>query len=225
MQIALTGKKEAVVGTSLKKILSGGAGTPVSLCEEMSKHGIGVYGCYGLSEGGPCVATNRDNYNKYGSAGVMLNCCTAEFTENKEIVLKGDNIMLGYLNEDGTLTNPANGVFYTGDVGYMDEDGFIYIEGRIDDTIVFDDGTKLMPNAIEGEINKISGVNESIVYYRNGKLYAEVVVLKEEFIVPIKQTLQKTAFLGYRLGVINVGIEPLKKNALGKISRKLYVKG
>ncbi|MBO5713450.1 MAG: acyl--CoA ligase [Clostridia bacterium] len=224
MQIALVGKKEAIVGSSLKKVLSGGAGTPVSLCEKMAEYGIGVYGCYGLSEGGPCVAVNRDNYNKYGSAGVMLNCCTPTFEETGEIVLHGDNIMLGYLNEDGTLTNPANKTFYTGDVGYLDDDGFIYIEGRIDDTIVFDDGTKLMPNALEGEINKIDGVNESVVYYKNSKLHAEVVVLKEEYISAVKSVLQKNSFLGCRLNVVNVSIEPLKKNALGKVSRKDYLK-
>ena len=165
MQISLTGKKEAIVGNSLKKILSGGAGTPVELCQKMQEYGIGVYGCYGLSEGGPCVATNRDDYNKYGSAGVMLNCCGIKFEENGEIVISGENIMLGYLNADGTLTNRANGVFHTGDVGYIDDEGFLFIEGRIDDTIVFDDGTKLMPNALEGEINKVPGVNECLVLY------------------------------------------------------------
>jgi long-chain acyl-CoA synthetase len=190
----------------------------------MSGYGIEVFGCYGLSECGPCVSVNRDENNKYGSAGVMLNCNTATIEENGEIVIKGDNVMLGYLNADGTLTNRANGVFRTGDAGYFDEDGFIYIEGRLDDTIVFDHGNMLMPNSIEAEINKVPGVSESIVFYKNEKLCAVVTVYKEEFIEPVTKTLRENAYLGYRLGVVTVSIDPLKKNALGKLSRKEYLK-
>ena len=224
MQIKAFGNKEKVVGTSLKKILSGGAGTPKELCETMSLYGIQTYGCYGLSECGPCVAVNRDNYYKYGSAGGLLNCNTAKIKETGEIAITGCNIMLGYLNSDGTLNKVTDATFHTGDIGYIDNDGFIYISGRIDDTIVFLDGTKLMPTAIEEEINKISGVNESIVYYKNEKLCAYVCVYNEQVSEVVKAEILKTTYLGYRVNSVTVGIDPVIKNAMGKINRKAYLK-
>lgn len=223
-QIENAGSKEAVVGTRLRKILSGGAGTPASLCERMEKFGIAVCGCYGLSECSPCVSVNRDGYNKYGSAGVLLDCNDVEFDEAGEITVVGKNIMIGYLDASGNLTPAEVGRYRTGDLGYKDEDGFLYIVGRADDMMVFSNGIKLMPNIVEGVVAEYDGVAECAAYEKDDRLTIKITVTDERFESALKEKLLGSEWQGIILSDVICTTEPLPRNALGKLNRKL-VKG
>lgn len=219
-QISVAPQKEMVVGNALTKILSGGAGTPTSLCEKMKENGIEIFGCYGLTECAPCVSVNRDNANKYGSAGVLLNCNRIKLKENGEISITGTNVMKGYLDDFGACLPLVNNTFETGDIGYFDEDGYLYIVGRSDDIIVFSNGTKLMPTTIEAQINLLPGVVESLVYMSNDNLYGQVTVSDDKNINSIRQVILNTCYGDYRLNDVTCSIEPLPKNAMGKVCRK-----
>jgi len=219
-QMSMVPHKELIVGRSLTKILSGGAGTPAALCTIMHEYGIEIYGCYGLTECAPCVSVNRDQANKYGSAGVSLNCNTVTVKENGAISICGTNVMKGYLDEFGNCISVDDNTFDSGDIGYFDEDGYLYIVGRQDDMIVFSNGTKLMPSTVEAKINSVPEVVESLVYAKGDKLYAQVIVQKKEIIDEVRKALLSNTFDVHKLYDVNCTTEPLIRNAMGKIDRK-----
>lgn len=210
------------MGSRLYKILSGGAGTSSSLCEKLAEYGIIVCGCYGLSECAPCVCVNRDEYNKFGSAGIPLNCNTVHIEQSGEIKIVGENVMLGYLDEYGKIENELRGEYTTGDIGYIDDDGFLYVQGRVDDVIVFPDGNKLMPQVIEAELNKINGITESIVYLSDNKLATQIVIANPNSSTEIENYVRRNTFNGYKLVKIKITTESLKRNATGKVNRREY---
>ncbi len=220
-RIEAVGNKSKVVGNRLKKILSGGAGTPATLCEKMAAYEINVCGCYGLSECAPCVSVNRDDYNKFGSAGIPLNCNTLSIEPSGEIKINGSNVMIGYLDNRGNIIEELHGEYKTGDIGIIDEDGFLFVQGRVDDLIVFSNGNKLMPQIIEAELNALSGIKESIVYMFENKLTATIVV-EENNSKDIKTFIQKSVFQGYKIAKVYITTDPLARNAMGKLNRRNY---
>ena len=222
LRIESAGDKERVVGSRLRKILSGGAGTPFALCQGMARFGIGVYGCYGLSECAPCVSVNRDGHNKFGSAGTPLSCNTVSVDPSGVITVKGSNIMMGYLDLCGRLLDMPRGEYRTGDVGYIDEDGFLFVQGRSDDLIVFPDGNKLTPWSVESELNGLDGVKESAVYMRDGALAATIVVADTNHAATVATAVRKRVFHGYKIMKLDITTEPLARNALGKWNRRFY---
>lgn len=214
-------KKSDVVGTKLKKILCGGAATSAEICMKMRGHGINVYGCYGLTECSPCVSVNRDMYYKDGSAGLKLNCNSLEISGEGEIIVTGGNVMLGYLNPDGTY-KASDGVHRTGDLGFIDEDGFLYVLGRCDDLLVFPDGNKLLPQSVENRILKLEGVLDAVVYKQGDKPCATLCVSRGCDRNEVEAKIKGASFDGFRINDIVFTEEPLMRNAMGKLMRKNY---
>ncbi len=159
------GDVKKVTGGQLHKILCGGAGLRREITEELFLYGIKALGCYGVSECSPCISVNRDDYYKPGSAGILLNCNGVRIAEDGEIIVSGDNVMIGYYN-DFEWSNQVivNGEYHTGDIGYLDEDGFLYVTGRKSNLIVFDDGTKCLPETLEKHILEHTAVKETLVF-------------------------------------------------------------
>lgn len=218
-----TGNADAVTGGRLKKILCGGAGLKASVSKELRDYGIFTYGCYGLTECSPGVAINRDNYYKDGSAGIPFGCTRVSIADDGEILVSGANVMLGYYN-DPVATEKAivNGVLHTGDLGYIDEDGFLFITGRKSNMIVFSDGTKCCPEALEDQIVINTPANEALVYKsaneQRSTLQAKVYISNESQIEEIKEYINKN-LTDHRFDSIEFTLEPLPKNANGKIRR------
>ncbi len=134
--------------------------------------GIKLLQGYGLTETSPVIACETDEKQRPGSVGYPLYNLEVEIDgkdENGsgEIKVKGPNVMQGYYqNPEKTAEVLRDGWFYTGDYGYLDEDGFLYITGRKSDMIVLRNGKNIYPQELEFLINKISYVEESIVYAR-----------------------------------------------------------
>ena len=139
-----------------------------------------------------------------------------------QIKICGTNAMAGYLNADGTVAQYTNGEYLSGDIGYIDEDGFLYVQGRVDDLIVFSDGTKVMPQSIEAELAKIDGVKESVVFADGDKLKVVVVVVDGSQSQRVESEIALNTYLGYKFSQITVTQSPLEKNALGKLNRCAY---
>ena len=223
--IKATGNVDMLTGGCLRKILCGGAGLKATVAKELREYGVFAYGCYGLSECSPCVAVNRDDYYKDGSAGVALNCNTITIAEDGEILISGSNVMLGYYNDpEATSKAIIDGVLHTGDLGYIDEDGFLFITGRKSNLIVFNDGTKCSPEALEEQIVVNTSAEEAMVYQSNSenratlcaKIYLPDISKKESVINFIERTLTR-----HKFDVIDFTEEPLPKNATGKIRRDI----
>ena len=127
---------------------------------------------YGLTETSPVISAETDKKKRPGSIGLVLDNLECRIDEPDkdgigEITVKGPSVMLGYYkNEKATKEVLKNGWFSTGDYGYMDKDGFLYITGRKKDVIVLRNGENVYPQEIEALINKLEYVKESLVYQR-----------------------------------------------------------
>ena len=127
---------------------------------------------YGLTETSPVVSAETNKEKRPGSIGLPLPGLKVKIVDKNEegigeIVVKGPTVMLGYYeNEEETKKAIKDGWFYTGDYGYLDKDGFLFITGRKKDIIVLQNGKNVYPQEIEFLINKFPGVIESLVYQR-----------------------------------------------------------
>ena len=161
--------------------------------EGYSNLGIGAIQGYGLTETSPILTAETKKERCIGSVGVPLPSVELKIVDkNKdgigEIYAKGPSIMLGYYN-DKKKTDEAfdkDGYFKTGDYGYLNDDGFLFLTGRKSDIIVLRNGKNVYPDEIEGLINKLPYVKESLVFARNKNktdtlLVAKIVYDKDEF--------------------------------------------
>ncbi len=156
-------------GGYLKTIIAGGAAIDPQVLRDFNDWGITAVQGYGLTECGPILALNRDVYHKDESAGLPLpgvEVKVANPDENGigEFIAKGGNIMLGYYgDEELTRKSIVNGYYYTGDLGYIDEDGFLIITGRKKNVIVTKNGKNIFPEELEALLQRNAEIKEAIV--------------------------------------------------------------
>ncbi len=154
----------------LRFVISGAAGLDKRVEKGLNELGILTVQGYGLTETAPVLCAENYKYRKYGSVGLpMPNVEMRVVDQNKEgigeLIAKAPNLMLGYY-EDEAATNEVikDGWFYTGDYGYIDKQGYVYITGRKKNTIVLKNGKKIFPEEIEENINKIDLVEDCFVF-------------------------------------------------------------
>ena len=164
-------------GGKLKKIICGGAALAPELITAFDSFGIAIYEGYGITECSPLVAVTPYYKRKPGSVGLPVPCCQVSIQgENVgesgnitgEILVKGTNVMLGYMDNDDANAEAFDddGWFHTGDVGYLDEDGYLYITGRQKSVIVLENGKNVFPEEIEEYLYKFDEVSETVVIGR-----------------------------------------------------------
>ena len=125
---------------------------------------------YGLTETSPVLAAGNDKYTRIGSVGKVFPSIELKIENPNEegigeIVVKGDSVMIEYYgNKEATENALKDGWFYTGDLGYLDKDGYLFIAGREKDVIVLKNGKNIYPEEIETLISRIEGVKENMVY-------------------------------------------------------------
>ena len=217
---------------SLRKILCGGAGLAASVTRRMRVHGIEAFGCYGLTECSPCVSVNRDSWHKDGSCGVALRCNEIRTGESGEVLVRGANVMAGYLgrSELTAARIAGDGWLHTGDVGHIDKDGFLYVDGRLDDVIVLADGTMVAPEVLERALGAHPAIAQALVYGMPDKRSGQVVltcrlVLRdgadcdgERDAVDFARSVQTPD--GARIEHVEVSGEPLPLSPAGKLLRR-----
>jgi len=157
-------------GGNMRFIVSGAAAIDKKVAEDFNAWGILTIQGYGLTETSPVLCAENAKYIRYGSVGVPLNDMQVEIDnpdENGigELIAKGPNVMLGYYNnEEATKASLINGWYHTGDLGYKDKDGYIFITGRRKNVIVLKNGKNVFPEEIEVLINNLPYVAESMVF-------------------------------------------------------------
>ena len=125
---------------------------------------------YGLTESSPVLSVENDQDRRPGSIGkplpgIQIQIYNPDSDGIGEIIAKGDNVMCGYYqNDEATKSVIMDGWLHTGDLGYFDEDGFLYISGRQKNVIVLDNGKNVFPEEIEVVLNKSDYITESFVY-------------------------------------------------------------
>lgn len=155
---------------NLRVLIAGGAPMSKDAIECFVNLGINLLQGYGLTETSPVLAGENDKYKRAGSVGFALPGITIEIDNPNdegigEIKAKGPTIMKGYYeNEEATNEVLKDGWFYTGDLGYIDKDGYLFVTGRKKDVIVLKNGKNIYPEELEILINKLPYVSESLVY-------------------------------------------------------------
>jgi len=179
-------------GGRLKFFVGGGALLDIELQRFFYAIGIPMFQGYGLSECAPVVSSNSEAKHKLGSSGYLVKNLDLKICDDKgnelpicekgEIVVRGENVMAGYWNNPvATADALKNGWLYTGDLGKMDKDGFLYVYGRFKSLLIGDDGEKFSPEGIEEALVAQSPYIEQCMLYNNQNSYtiALVVINKE----------------------------------------------
>jgi len=162
------------LGGNLRFIVVGGAAMNPKILKDFRSFGIYITEGYGITECSPLVAVNPLGKEKPHSVGPACECCEVKIDktsdeETGEILVKGDNVMLGYYkNEEATKeVFTEDGWFRTGDIGYMDEDGYIFITGRKKNVIILSNGKNVFPEELEEHLAERSDViGEAVVIGR-----------------------------------------------------------
>ncbi len=157
------------LGGNLKKIIVGASAIDADLLVSFEKFGILVLSGYGLTECSPLVSGNNDFAHNFKSAGFPIP--NVEFIIDSpnedgvgEILVKGPNVMLGYYkNEQASKDTFKNGYLKTGDLGMIDEKGWLYITGRCKSVIITKNGENVYPEELEEMLNKNEAISESLV--------------------------------------------------------------
>jgi len=171
---ALFGQVHKKLGGHIRFWVSGGAAIDPQLLKNFDLIGMMIIQGYGLTESSPVISANDLSHNKYGSVGRPIPGVCVKLI-NDEIVASGPNIMLGYFKMlDETEKILKDGWLYTGDVGRIDKDGYLYITGRIKDVIITSAGINVYPDEVEFELNKIPYIKESCVIGRKRRGTEEV---------------------------------------------------
>lgn len=170
--------KEAInliTGGKLEQIICGGAYLDPSYIDVFSELGIIVRVGYGMTECSPQIATSAIADVKKGSVGKVIRDEKIHI-ENDEIWVKGPNVMKGYYKDDEANSEAfsPDGWFKTGDLGYMDSEGFLYLTGRKKNLIVLDNGENISPEYYENILSACIAVEEVIVFSKNNCLAAEI---------------------------------------------------
>lgn len=164
-EMALTLSKKFgrnMLGEDLKYIICGAAAVPPYLLSEYRKLGVTLFPGYGLTESANLVSGNPETIEKPDSVGLMYPNQQYRIVDG-ELWLKGNNMMMGYVGED-EISAYEDGWFKTGDLVRVDEDGFLYITGRIKEIIVLSNGENVSPAAVELNFNALPFVQDSQVF-------------------------------------------------------------
>lgn len=236
-------------GGCLRILISGGAAIDPAVAKGFRELGIEFLQGYGLTESSPILAVNRNKAFRDASAGLPLPSVEIKIAEDGEILASGPSIMKGYYNNP-EATNEAlrNGWLYTGDLGYTDAEGFLYIRGRKKSVIVTPAGKNIYPEEVEAEILKSPYISECLVWGHESNISGREFVI-EAIVVPdmenmpnrriekgeaggreyIEQLLHKevrescknlAAFK--RIDKLTVSFEELEKTTTKKVKRYLY---
>ena len=175
----------------VRGVFSGAAAIDKEVAKGYHSFGILTLQGYGLTETAPVLTGENASAIRYGSCGFPLVNVEIKIDDPNEdgigeIIAKGPNVMLGYYeNEEATAEVMKDGWFHTGDLGYIDKDGFLFISGRKKNVIVLKSGKNVYPEEIETFVNNLPYVAESMVYGSPGKedvLIAAKIVYNEEYI-------------------------------------------
>lgn len=169
-------------GGNLEFFIGGGALLDVELQRFFFAIGMPVCQGYGLTEASPVISSNVPDDTKFGSSGRLVknielkildeNGVEQKTGEKGEIVVKGDNVMLGYWNNPtATAETLKNGWLHTGDMGYVDEEGYLYVLGRFKSLLIGNDGEKYSPEGIEEALIDQSPYIQQAMLYNNQSPY------------------------------------------------------
>lgn len=175
-------------GGRVAGVISGGAYLAPAIQEGMCGKGLPVVQGYGMTECSPIIAVDELKTGIHtGSVGRAIGGCTVSVScpdENGvgELTVRGDNLMTEYYKDpEATAQTIRDGVLYTGDLGYLDENGYIYLTGRKKDLIILSNGKNVSPEELEGMFVTFPYIRAVRVYEEDGRITGEFALNKEQW--------------------------------------------
>lgn len=175
----------SIIGSQFRFFVCGGAKLNESLAESFFKLGFVIIEGYGLTETSPVVSFNPPEKPKIGSAGKALPGVEMRISNPDEkgigqILIRGDNVMKGYYrNDEATQNAIKNGWFYSGDLGYLDEEGYLFVKERLKEIIVLSSGKNISPEEVEIHYRKARSVKDICVLAGPGEKKLVAVVIPD----------------------------------------------
>lgn len=215
----------AAFGGNLQCIVCGGAALDDVYVKAFRSWGIAIFNGYGITECSPVVSVNRNCYWRDGSVGLVLDSYFVRIADDGEILVKGDNVMQGYYNDtETTAAVLQDGWYSTGDLGRIDEDGFLFITGRKKNLIILSNGENISPEQLEQELARDTAIEEVIIYSKNGQLCAEIYPTEaylenHEYFEALRQQFNRSQPTYRQLTKIILRTEEFEKNTSRKILR------
>ena len=169
-------------GGGITQLVSGGAGINPKVIEDFEAMGLPMLQGYGMTENAPIIAANRDCYSKAASVGQPLpgtevKISNPDETGIGEIICKGPSVMQGYYkNQEETDKVLIDGWLYTGDYGYLDKEGYLYITGRKKNVIIAKNGKNIFPEELESYLAETGYIMESMVHEEASEKDDDVVI-------------------------------------------------
>ncbi|MDF7824170.1 AMP-binding protein [Pontiellaceae bacterium B12227] len=225
------GKVHRKFGGALEVMVSGGAPLGREVAEDFHTLGFSMMEGYGMTECAPLISFPRMGHVKCGAVGQAVSCNEIRIVDG-EVIVRGGNLFSGYFNKpEATREALRDGWLYTGDLGYLDEDGFLFITGRKKELIILPNGKNISPDEVETKLFSIEPLLEEVAVFMNNdmlhallypvaglrrlpaeeldeKLKNELIVPYNDRVAPYKRILKYT--------IIH---EELPKTRLGKIKR------
>ncbi len=230
VDLSVFAKIRETFGGNLQFFIGGGALLDIELQRYYCALGIPMYQGYGLSEASPVVSSNRPELYRFGSSGqlvtpIELKICNESglevaIGEQGEIVLRGTNVMKGYWkNGKSTSEVLREGWLFTGDMGYMDKEGLLYVLGRFKSLLIANDGEKFSPEGIEEAIVGQSPYIDYCVLYNNQSPYTSGLVVPnktalKEYVA--HKNVELGSVEGYKLMLAKINSELLEYRLNGK---------
>ncbi|SHO53567.1 AMP-binding protein [Anaerocolumna xylanovorans] len=223
-----------ILGRNLKAIISGGAFLQPEICQVLQRYKINVCNGYGMTECSPIISCNPIGKGKSGSVGKLINPRFAKVRiQNGEIIIRGDTVMKGYYkNEEENYKIFEKGWLKTGDLGYLDEDNYLFLTGRKKNLIILADGNNVSPEELENELENNQLVKTVYVCeekdrkYLVANIYPNLEYAQKNKVTDLQEALEKLIYS------VNLKFPPYKrifkfyihnndfdKTALGKIRR------
>ena len=166
--------KREVFGEQFYAICSGGAYLPPAMLDLFGKYGIDILQGYGMTECAPTISTTVGWNIRKGTVGQLLPNCEAK-TVDEELWVRGSSVMQGYYKmPEETAETLVDGWLRTGDLGYVDEEGFVYLTGRKKNLIITKNGENVSPEELENKLGENKLICEIIVREKEGVIQAEI---------------------------------------------------
>lgn len=178
LNILVFRKLRSILGGHLRLAVSGGASLDLQVIKFFENLGVQIIEGYGMTETSPIISVNPIDDCRAGTVGQVLDCNQIKILDDKEILIKGNNVMLGYYNNDALTkkTIDKDGWLHSGDLGFIDKEGFLTIIGRAKDMIVLSTGKNIFPEAIENVLNESRYISQSMIYGDKSKHISALIV-------------------------------------------------
>ncbi|MBQ1493271.1 MAG: AMP-binding protein, partial [Blautia sp.] len=224
---------EAVLGGKLRIIFTGGAHLEPFYIDKFEELGVDVLEGYGMSECSPVITSNNPAEHKKGSIGKPLKNVEIVFNDG-EILVRGSSVMKGYYKmPEETAAALEDGWLHTGDKGYIDEDGYLFINGRVKNLIIMSNGENVSPEEIENKLGINPLIKEVVITGENNGLTARIFpdpdvaksldLSHEELKLMLHEIIDEynASQPSYRhVTALLIRKDPFARNTTGKIIRK-----